>query len=134
MSREAYRLGRYLDLPRLLSFFYGSIGFYTTTAMIVIAIGSLLFARMMLALTGIDGNVMEFNRQFGVSVGLLQASSVYQLGLLLILPMLAEIALEKTLVKAFTTYLWMLMTGARSVANHEKLATASAEPSGGSLS
>jgi len=134
LSREAYRLGRYLDLPRLLSFFYGSIGFYTTTAMIVIAIGSLLFARMMLALTGIDGNVMEFNRQFGVSVGLLQASSVYQLGLLLILPMLAEIALEKTLVKAFTTYLWMLMTGARSVANHEKLATASAEPSGGSLS
>jgi len=134
LSREAYRLGRYLDLPRLLSFFYGSIGFYTTTAMIVIAIGALLFARMMLALTGIDGNVMEFNRQFGVSVGLLQASSVYQLGLLLILPMLAEIALEKTLVKAFTTYLWMLMTGARSVANHEKLATASAEPSGGSLS
>lgn len=112
LSREAYRLGRYLDLPRLMSFFYGSIGFYTTTAMIVVAIGGLLFARMMLALTGIDRNVVEFNDQFGVSVGLLQASSVYQLGLLLILPMLAEIALEKTLVKAATTYLWMLMTGA----------------------
>jgi callose synthase len=111
LSREAYRLGRYLDLPRLLSFFYGSIGFYTTTAMVVLSIASLLFARMMLALTGIDKNVVEFNHQFGISVGLLQASSVYQLGILLILPMLAEIALEKTLVKALTTYLWMLMTG-----------------------
>jgi len=112
LSRECNRLGRYLDLPRLLSVFYGSVGFYATTAMIVVAIGGLLFARMMLALTGIDHNVKEFNDQFGVSVGLLQASSIYQLGLLLILPMLAEIALEKTLVKALTTFLWMLMTGA----------------------
>ena len=111
LSREAYRLGRYLDLPRLLSFFYGSIGFYTTTAMVVVAVATLVFARMMLALTGIDRNVAEFNAQFGKSVGLLQASSAYQLGILLILPMLAEIALEKTLVKAFTTYLWMLVTG-----------------------
>ena len=112
LSREAYRLGRYLDLPRLLSFFYGSIGFYTTTALIVVSIASLLFARMMIALTGTDQRINEFNEQFGTSVGLLHASSVYQLGLLLILPMLAEIALEKTIMKALTTYVWMLVTGA----------------------
>ena len=112
LSREAYRLGRYLDLPRLLSFFYGSIGFYTSTALIVVSIATLLFARMMLALTGIDENVVEFNQQFGKSVALLQASSAYQLGILLILPMLAEIALEKTLAKALSTFIWLQLTGA----------------------
>lgn len=127
LSREAYRLGRYLDLPRLLSFFYGSIGFYTTTAMVVVAVATLVFARMMLALTGIDENVAEFNAQFGKSVGLLQASSAYQLGILLILPMLAEIALEKTLVKAFTTYLWMLVTGQRSASEARASSSASAQ-------
>jgi len=112
LSREAYRLGHYLDLPRLFSFFYGSIGFYTTTALIVVSIATLIFARMMLALTGVDRNVEQYQEEFGVSTGLLSASSVYQLGLLLILPMLAEIALEKSIMSMLTTYLWMIITGA----------------------
>src|SRR6202012_6055742 len=40
LSREAYRLGRYLDLPRLMSAFYGATGFYTTTTLLVFAVMS----------------------------------------------------------------------------------------------
>ena len=111
LSREAYRLGRYLDLPRLLSFFYGSIGFYTTTTLMVFSIVSMLFARMLLALTNIDTLVWDYDNFNSLSLGLLQGTSIFQLGLLLTFSMLAEIALEQSLVKALSTLLWMLITG-----------------------
>ena len=111
LSREAYRLGRYLDLPRLLSFFYGSIGFYTTTTLMVFSIVSMLFARMLLALTQIDSAVIAYDSYNGVSIGLLQGTSVFQLGLLLTFSMLAEIALETSLIKAMSTLAWMNITG-----------------------
>lgn len=31
LSRDVYRLGQLLDFPRMLSFFYTSVGFYVTT-------------------------------------------------------------------------------------------------------
>ena len=111
LSREAYRLGRYLDLPRLLSFFYGSIGFYTTTTLMVFSIITMLFARMLLALTQIDAAITSYDNFNGLSIGLLQGSSIFQLGLLLTFSMLAEIALETSLVKSFTTLAWMNITG-----------------------
>ena len=110
ISREVYRMGRYLDLPRLLSFFYGAVGFYTTTTLLVLSIMSMILARVLLAVTGVD-YLIATGGYTGVAVGLLNASSIYQLGLLLTLPMLAEIALEHSLVKAGTTFVWMMITG-----------------------
>src|SRR6476620_11298369 len=70
LSREAYRLGRYLDLPRLLSFFYGSIGFYTTTALMVVSVFALLLSRVLLVLTRVDGEVAAYDDQYLISVNL----------------------------------------------------------------
>ena len=111
LSREAYRLGRYLDLPRLLSFFYGSIGFYATTSLMVFSILSFLFARVLLALTAVDEEVFDYDQYAGLSIGILQGSGIFQLGLLLTFSLLAEIALETSIIRASTTFAWMLVTG-----------------------
>jgi len=49
-SRELYRLGKYLDLPRLMSFYFTSAGFFITSKMMTVTIKMMLFCYLVVAL------------------------------------------------------------------------------------
>ncbi|KAF5958244.1 hypothetical protein HYC85_005469 [Camellia sinensis] len=77
LSRDVYRLGCRFDFYRMLSFYFTTVGFY--------------FSSMVTVLTVYDAAI----RQSKALEEALATQSVFQLGLLLVLPMVMEIGLER---------------------------------------
>ncbi|XP_048434361.1 callose synthase 7 isoform X2 [Pyrus x bretschneideri] len=97
LSRDVYRLGRQFDFFRMLSFYFTTIGFYFSSMVTVLAVYVFLYGRMYMVMSGLEKEIMENpaiheNKAFEEA---LAAQSVFQLGLLLVLPMVMEIGLEK---------------------------------------
>jgi callose synthase len=104
LTRDVYRLGRRLDFVRLLSFFFGGIGFYLCNSLIIWALLFFMYSRTCVALFGYeaafdDPDATSITYWFG------------QLGFLLTLPIFASVTLEKGLRAAVRDLLWMLITG-----------------------
>ncbi|KAE9618026.1 putative 1,3-beta-glucan synthase [Lupinus albus] len=97
LSRDVYRLGRRFDFFRMLSFYFTTIGFYFSSMITVITVYVFLYGRLYMVLSGVERAILE-NPNLQQSKALEQAlatQSVVQLGLLLVLPMVMEIGLEK---------------------------------------
>ncbi|KAM1768097.1 hypothetical protein ACFX12_046109 [Malus domestica] len=97
LSRDVYRLGRQFDFFRMLSFYFTTIGFYFSSMVTVLVVYVFLYGRMYMVMSGLENEIMENpaihgNKAFEEA---LAAQSVFQLGLLLVLPMVMEIGLEK---------------------------------------
>ncbi|XAR49505.1 1,3-beta-glucan synthase [Bertholletia excelsa] len=97
LSRDVYRLGRRFDFYRMLSFYFTTVGFYFSSMVTVLTVYVFLYGRLYLVLSGLERRILE-DPSIRASKALEEAlatQSVFQLGLLLVLPMVMEIGLER---------------------------------------
>ncbi|XP_021300707.1 callose synthase 7-like [Herrania umbratica] len=97
LSRDVYRLGRRFDFYRMLSFYFTTVGFYFSSMVTVLTVYVFLYGRLYMVMSGLEKEILE-NATVHQSKALEEAlatQSVFQLGLLLVLPMVMEIGLEK---------------------------------------
>ncbi|KAK9052604.1 hypothetical protein SSX86_029234 [Deinandra increscens subsp. villosa] len=97
LSRDVYRLGRRFDFYRMLSFYFTTVGFYFSSMVTVLIVYVFLYGRMYMVLSGLERRIIE-DATISSNKALEEAlatQSVFQLGLLLVLPMVMEIGLEK---------------------------------------
>ncbi|XP_075498050.1 callose synthase 7 isoform X2 [Primulina tabacum] len=97
LSRDVYRLGRRFDFYRMLSFYFTTVGFYFSCMVTVLTVYVFLYGRLYMVLSGLERRILE-DPSLHQSKALEQAlatQSFFQLGLLLVLPMVMEIGLER---------------------------------------
>ncbi|WOG91817.1 hypothetical protein DCAR_0311072 [Daucus carota subsp. sativus] len=97
LSRDVYRLGRRFDFYRMLSFYFTTVGFYFSSMVTVLIVYVFLYGRLYMVLSGLEKRIIN-NPDLHISKSLEEAlapQSVNQLGLLLVLPMVMEIGLER---------------------------------------
>ncbi|KAJ4980938.1 hypothetical protein NE237_031775 [Protea cynaroides] len=97
LCRDVYRLGRRFDFYRMLSFYFTTVGFYFSSMVTVIIVYVFLYGRLYMVLSGLEKSILldpsiQQNKSLETA---LATQSVYQLGLLLVLPMVMEIGLER---------------------------------------
>ncbi|KAF1893229.1 hypothetical protein Lal_00001675 [Lupinus albus] len=97
LSRDIYRLGHRFDFFRMLSFYFTTIGFYINSMIVALTVYAFLYGRLYLSLSGLESSIIKLARTAGN--GALQAAmasqSLVQVGLLMTLPMIMEIGLER---------------------------------------
>lgn len=97
LSRDIYRLGHRFDFFRMLSFYYTTTGFYISSMLVVLTVYAYLYGKLYLCLSGLEQTIVKFARSKG-NTGLkvvMASQSLVQLGILMSLPMIMEIGLEK---------------------------------------
>ncbi|XP_061972403.1 callose synthase 7-like isoform X3 [Populus nigra] len=97
LSRDVYRLGRRFDFYRMLSFYFTTAGFYFSSMITVLTVYVFLYGRLYMVMSGLEREIL-MDPSINESKALEQAlapQSIFQLGLLLVLPMVMEIGLEK---------------------------------------
>ncbi|KAI4308103.1 hypothetical protein L6164_031210 [Bauhinia variegata] len=97
LSRDVYRLGRRFDFYRMLSFYFTTVGFYFSSMITVLTVYVFLYGRIYLVLSGVEREILQ-NPDISQTKALEEAlatQSVFQLGILLVIPMIMEIGLEK---------------------------------------
>lgn len=109
MSRDIYRLGHRFDFFRMLSCYFTTVGFYFSTLMTVLIVFVFLYGRLYLALSGLEEalittKAIRDNKPLQVA---LASQSVVQLGLLMALPMMMEIGLERGFRNALSDFVLM---------------------------
>ncbi|XP_058195359.1 callose synthase 7 [Rhododendron vialii] len=97
LSRDVYRLGRRFDFYRMLSFYFTTVGFYFSSMVTVLTVYVFLYGRLYMVLSGLERRIMEDAtiNENRVLEQALATQSLFQLGLLLVLPMVMEIGLER---------------------------------------
>ncbi|GAV79263.1 Glucan_synthase domain-containing protein/FKS1_dom1 domain-containing protein [Cephalotus follicularis] len=99
LSRDVYRLGRRFDFYRMLSFYFTTVGFFFSSMVTVLVVYVFLYGRIYMVLSGLEKEILEspniHQSQSKALEEALATQSVFQLGLLLVLPMVMEIGLEK---------------------------------------
>ncbi|CAK9171086.1 unnamed protein product [Ilex paraguariensis] len=108
LSRDVYRLGHRLDFFRMLSFFYTTVGFFFNTMMVVLTVYSFLWARLYLALSGVEGSATAQGTNDNKALGaILNQQFIIQLGLFTALPMIVENSLENGFLAAIWEFITM---------------------------
>ncbi|PON81166.1 Glycosyl transferase [Trema orientale] len=109
LSRDIYRLGHRFDFFRMLSCYVTTVGFYFSTLLSVLTVYVFLYGRLYLALSGLEEGLrtqpaIRDNKSLQVA---LASQSFVQIGLLMALPMVMEIGLEKGFRNALTDFILM---------------------------
>ncbi|PKA65497.1 Callose synthase 4 [Apostasia shenzhenica] len=97
LSRDIYRLGHRFDFFRMLSCYFTTVGFYVCSMMIVITVYSFLYGKFYLSMSGLETAIMKQALMRGNNPlkAAMASQSAVQLGLLMALPMVMEIGLER---------------------------------------
>ncbi|URE49709.1 callose synthase [Musa troglodytarum] len=97
LSRDIYRLGHRFDFFRMLSCYFTTVGFYVSSMVVVIIVYAYLYGRLYLSLSGLESAIMKQARMRGNNAleSAMASQSMVQLGLLMALPMVMEIGLER---------------------------------------
>ncbi|KAL6607973.1 hypothetical protein ACP70R_041036 [Stipagrostis hirtigluma subsp. patula] len=98
LSRDIYRLGRRFDFYRMLSFYFTTVGFYFSSMVTVLTVYIFLYGRLYLVLSGLEKSILldpRIQENIKPLENALASQSIFQLGLLLVLPMVMEVGLEK---------------------------------------
>ncbi|KAI3719792.1 hypothetical protein L6452_20697 [Arctium lappa] len=109
LSRDVYRLGRRFDFYRMLSFYFTTVGFYFSSMVTVLVVYVFLYGRMYMVLSGLERKIME-DATISNNKALEEAlatQSVFQLGLILVLPMAMEVGLESGFRRALGDFIIM---------------------------
>ncbi|KAF7154004.1 hypothetical protein RHSIM_Rhsim01G0134500 [Rhododendron simsii] len=109
MSRDIYRLGHRFDFFRMLSCYFTTVGFYFSTLITVLIVFVFLYGRLYLVLSGLEEELVTHrairdNKPLQVA---LASQSVVQIGLLMALPMMMEIGLERGFRNALSDFVLM---------------------------
>ncbi|KAA8531070.1 hypothetical protein F0562_005779 [Nyssa sinensis] len=97
LSRDIYRLGHRFDFFRMLSCYFTTTGFYVSSMMVVLTVYVFLYGRLYLSLSGLEKSIVKFARSKGNDPlkAAMASQSLVQIGLLMALPMIMEIGLER---------------------------------------
>ncbi|KAK4369795.1 hypothetical protein RND71_009270 [Anisodus tanguticus] len=97
LSRDLYRLGHRFDFFRMLSCYFTTTGFYISSMLVVLTVYAFLYGKLYLALSGLEQSIVKVARSKGEDAlkAAMASQSVVQLGLLMALPMVMEIGLER---------------------------------------
>ncbi|PON36082.1 Glycosyl transferase [Parasponia andersonii] len=97
LSRDIYRLGHRFDFFRMLSCYFTTVGFYISGMLVVLTVYVYLYGKLYLSLSGLEKAIVKFARSKGDNAlkATMASQSVVQLGLLMALPMIMEIGLER---------------------------------------
>lgn len=97
LSRDVYRLGHRFDFFRMLSCYFTTVGFYVSSMIVVITVYVFLYGKLYLSLSGLEEAIIKFARSKGDHAlrTVMASQSLVQIGLLMALPMLMEIGLER---------------------------------------
>ncbi|KAG5138789.1 hypothetical protein JHK82_023520 [Glycine max] len=116
LSRDVYRLGHRFDFFRMLSCYFTTVGFYFSTLITVLTVYVFLYGRLYLVLSGLEEGLstqkairdnkplqVALASQSFVQIGV----SFVQIGVLMALPMLMEIGLERGFRTALSEFILM---------------------------
>lgn len=106
LSRDIYRLGHRFDFFRMLSCYFTTVGYYFSTMIVVLTVYIFLYGRIYLALSGVDDSLVHTANNKALTAAL-ASQSLVQLGLLMALPMVMEIGLERGFRTALSDFLTM---------------------------
>uniref|UniRef100_A0A7N0UVT5 1,3-beta-glucan synthase n=1 Tax=Kalanchoe fedtschenkoi TaxID=63787 RepID=A0A7N0UVT5_KALFE len=97
LSRDIYRLGHRFDFFRMLSCYFTTVGFYVSSMMVVLTVYAFLYGKLYLSLSGLEQSIVKFARARGDDPlkAAMASQSLVQIGLLMALPMVMEIGLER---------------------------------------
>ncbi|EPS67914.1 hypothetical protein M569_06859, partial [Genlisea aurea] len=97
LSRDIYRLGHRFDFFRMLSCYYTTTGFYVSSMLVVLTVYAYLYGRLYLSLSGMERAIVRYAKAKGDDAlkAVMTSQSLVQLGLLMALPMIMEIGLER---------------------------------------
>ncbi|CAL0327582.1 unnamed protein product [Lupinus luteus] len=97
LSRDIYRLGHRFDFFRMLSFYFTTVGFYASSMIVALTVYAFLYGRLYLSLSGLEGSIDQLARRKGDDAlkAAMASQSLVQIGLLMTLPMVMEIGLER---------------------------------------
>ncbi|MBA0698406.1 hypothetical protein Goari_021895, partial [Gossypium aridum] len=97
LTRDVHRLGCHFDFFRMLSFYCTTVGFYFNSLVTVLIVYVFLYGRLYMVMTGLEREILEDPqiKNNNALEAALVTQSVIQMGMLLVLPMLMEIGLEK---------------------------------------
>uniref|UniRef100_A0A2P2MMM1 1,3-beta-glucan synthase n=1 Tax=Rhizophora mucronata TaxID=61149 RepID=A0A2P2MMM1_RHIMU len=109
LSRDIYRLGHRFDFFRMLSCYFTTVGFYFSTLLTVLIVYVFLYGRLYLVLSGLEKELntqpaIRDNKPLQVA---LASQSIVQIGLLMALPMMMEIGLERGFRNALSDFILM---------------------------
>ncbi|KAJ7537160.1 hypothetical protein O6H91_12G100700 [Diphasiastrum complanatum] len=109
LSRDIYRLGHRFDFFRMMSCYVTTIGFYFNTMLVVLTVYVFLYGRLYIALSGLEKSLLTRAKlENDVSLqAALASQSLVQLGLLMALPMVMEIGLERGFRTALSDFVIM---------------------------
>ncbi|XP_047333788.1 callose synthase 5-like [Impatiens glandulifera] len=97
LSRDIYRLGHRFNFFRMLSFYFTTVGFYVSSMIVVLTMYVFLYGRLYLCLSGLETVIMKYARAKGSDPlkAAMTSQSLVQLGLLMALPLIMEMGLER---------------------------------------
>ncbi|KAG0482012.1 hypothetical protein HPP92_010096 [Vanilla planifolia] len=97
LSRDLYRLGHRFDFFRMLSCYFTTVGFYVSSVMVVLIVYFYLYGKLYQSLSGLETAIMKQALMRGNNPlkAAMASQSAVQLGLLMALPMVMEIGLER---------------------------------------
>ncbi|KAL5708603.1 Callose synthase 5 [Ranunculus cassubicifolius] len=97
LSRDIYRLGHRFDMFRMLSCYFTTVGFYINSVIVVLTVYIFLYGKLYLSLSGLEKAIIKFAKARGKDPlqAAMASQSVIQLGILMTLPMVMEIGLER---------------------------------------
>uniref|UniRef100_A0A0D3E2V1 1,3-beta-glucan synthase n=1 Tax=Brassica oleracea var. oleracea TaxID=109376 RepID=A0A0D3E2V1_BRAOL len=97
LSRDLYRLGHRFDFFRMMSCYFTTVGFYVSSMIVVLTVYAFLYGRLYLSLSGVEEAIVKYAAAKGDSSlkAAMASQSVVQLGMLMTLPMIMEIGLER---------------------------------------
>jgi callose synthase len=109
LSRDIYRLGHRFDFFRMMSCYFTTVGFYFSSLVTVLTVYIFLYGRLYLVLSGLErAMIHEAAVQHNSSLeAALASQSFVQLGLLMALPMVMEIGLERGFRTALSDFVVM---------------------------
>uniref|UniRef100_A0A7N0TVA2 1,3-beta-glucan synthase n=1 Tax=Kalanchoe fedtschenkoi TaxID=63787 RepID=A0A7N0TVA2_KALFE len=109
LSRDIYRLGHRFDFFRMLSCYFTTVGFYVSSMMVVLTVYAFLYGKLYLSLSGLEQSIVKFARARGDDPlkAAMASQSLVQIGLLMALPMVMEIGLERGFRTAFSEMIIM---------------------------
>lgn len=109
LSRDIYRLGHRFDFFRMLTCYFTTVGFYFSSMIVVLTVYTFLYGRLYLALSGLETSLVaeaELKKNVPLEAAL-ASQSLVQLGVLMALPMVMEIGLERGFWKAVSDFIVM---------------------------
>ncbi|CAM9288529.1 unnamed protein product, partial [Ectocarpus fasciculatus] len=107
-SREVHRIAQQLDIFRLLSFFYSSVGFYLNQVFLTLSIWLFVYAKVYLVF---DSRTADLAAIDPIVATVVSTEYVFQLGFMLVVPVLLVMAVESGLSRAIRKFVEIILRG-----------------------